>query len=67
MQASSADIFPATVPIYSHVIFENSFAGSAKRLNRKYVALFHALTGSSLDEWNLLVAMNLVAQDVVTG
>lgn len=65
MKPSSAGMFIARVAVNSYVISEIRFASATECLNREDVAFFHALVGLGLDEGDLFVAMDLVAQDVM--
>ena len=65
MKTSSAGMLIAPVAVNSYVISDISFASAAKGFDGEHIAFFHALGGSGLDERDLLVAMDLVAQDVM--
>lgn len=67
VKAGSAGVLVAPVAVHSDGIFDISFAGAAEGLDGKDVALFHALRGSRLDKGDLLVAVDLVAQDVMAA
>ena len=65
MEATSPRILVAAVAVHAGVVVEVGFAGAAKGLYRKYVALFHALVGFGLNEGDLFVTMDFVAENVV--
>ena len=65
MKTSSAGMLIAPVAVNSYVISEISFASAAEGFDGEHIALFHALVGSGLDEGDLFVAMDLVAQYVM--
>ena len=67
MKTSSAGILVPTVAVNSFAISEVSFAGAAEGFDGEYVAFFHALGGSGLDEGDLFVAMDLIAKDVMAS
>ena len=57
----------APVPVHSNIVFDAAATGSAESLDREHVALLHPLRGPGLDEGDLFLAVDLVAQDVVTS
>ena len=65
MKASGVDILIATIAIDSDVVSQVSSSSTAEGFDGENVAFFHALSGFAFHERYLLVAMNLVAQDVV--
>jgi hypothetical protein len=67
MQTSSACMLIASVAVDSYVVSEIRFAGAAEGFNGEDVAFFHALGGLGLDEGNLFIAVDLVAQDVMAS
>ena len=67
MKTSSAGLLIAPVAVNSYVISEISFASAAEGFDGEHIAFFHALGGSGLDERDLFVAMNLVAQNVMAS
>ncbi len=67
MKTSSAGMFIAPVTINSYIISEISFARAAERFDGEHIAFFHALGSLGLNEGDLLVAVDLVAQDVVAS
>ncbi len=67
MKTSSAGMLIAPVAVNSYVISDITFAGAAKGFDGEHIAFFHALGGSGLDEGDLFVAMDLVAQDVMAS
>ena len=67
MKTSSAGMLIAPVAVYSYVISEISFASAAEGFNGEHIAFFHALGGMGLNERDLFVAMDLVAQDVMAS
>lgn len=67
METSGASMLIASVAVNSYIVSEKSFASAAKGLDCEHIAFFHALSGSSFDEGNLFVAMDLVAQDIVAS
>lgn len=67
VKTSSAGMVIAPVAVYSYVISEISFASAAEGFDGEHVAFFHALVGLGLDEGDLFVAMDLVAQDVMAS
>ena len=67
MKTSSAGMLIAPVSVNSYVISEISFASAAEGFDGEHIAFFHALGGSGLDEGDLFVAMDLVAQDVMAS
>ena len=64
---SSAGMLIAPVAVNSYVISEISFASGAEGFDGEHIAFFHALGCPSLDEGDLFVAMDLVAQDVMAS
>jgi len=67
MKTSSAGMLIAPVAVNSYVISEIGFASAAEGFDGEHIAFFHALGGSGLDEGDLFVAMDLVAQDVMAS
>jgi hypothetical protein len=67
LEACIADMLIATIAVDTNIISEVGFTRTTESLNREDVAFFHALIGLCLDERNLFVAMDVVAQDIVTG
>lgn len=67
MKTNSASMLIAPVAVNSYVISDISFASTAEGFDGEHIAFFHALGGSDLDEGNLFVAMDLVAQDIVAS
>ena len=67
METSSAGMLVAPVAVKSYVISDISFASAAEGFDGEHIAFFHALGGSGLDERDLFVAMDLVAQDVMAS
>ena len=67
MKTSSAGMLIAPVAINSYVVADISFASAAEGFDGEHIAFFHALGGSGLDERDLFVAMDLVAQDVMAS
>ena len=67
MKTSSAGMLIAPVAVNSYIVSDISFASAAEGFDGKHIAFFHALGGSSLDERDLFVAMDLVAQDVMAS
>jgi hypothetical protein len=67
IKTSSAGMLIAPVAVNSYVISGISFASAAEGFDGKHIAFFHALGGSSLDEGDLFVAMDLIAQDVMAS
>lgn len=65
-QASSNCSIIATIAVDSDVVSHVTSASRAKSLDRKNIAFFHTLRGASLDEGDLLVAVDLVSEDIVT-
>ena len=65
--ARSVDSLVTTIAIDAVIISDTAFAGASKRLDGEDVALFHTLICLRFGEGNLLVAVNLVAEDVVAG
>ena len=65
MKAGSAGMLVAPVAINSYVISDIGFASAAEGFDGEHIAFFHALGASGLDEGDLFVAMDLVAQDVM--
>ena len=67
MKTSSAGMLIAPVAVNSDVISDISFASAAEGFDGEHIAFFHAFGGSGLDEGDLFVAMDLVAQDVMAS
>jgi len=67
MKTSSAGMLIAPVAVNSYVVSNISFASAAEGFDGEHIAFFHALGGSGLDEGDLFVAMDLVAQDVMAS
>ena len=67
MKTDSTGILIAPVAVNSCAICEISFASGAKGLDGEHVAFFHALGSLGLDEGDLFVAVDLVAQDIVAS
>ena len=66
-KTSSPRMLIAPVAVNSYVISEISFASGAEGFDGEHIAFFHALGGLGLDEGDLFVAMDLVAQDVMAS
>lgn len=67
MKTSSAGMLIASVAVNSYVVFEISFASAAEGFDGEHLAFFHALGGLGLDEGDLFVTMDFVAQDVMAS
>jgi len=67
IENSCANILIAPIAVDTNIVPEMGFACTAKGLNGKDIALFHALIGLGLDKRDLLVSMNAITQDVMTG
>lgn len=67
MKTSSAGMLIAPVTVNSYIISEISFSSAAEGFNGEHITFFHALGGSSLDEGDLFLAMDLVAQDIMAS
>ena len=67
MKTSSTGMLIAPIAVNSYVVSEISFPSAAKGFNGEHIAFFHALGGLGLDEGDLFVAMDLVAQNVVAS
>lgn len=67
MKTSSTGMLIASVAVDPNVVSAIGFASAAEGLDGEHVAFFHALGASALDEGDLFVAVDLVAQDVVAG
>lgn len=67
MKPSSAGMLIAPVAVNSYIISEITFASAAEGFDGEYIAFFHALGCLGLDEGDLFVAMDLVAQDVMAS
>lgn len=65
MEAGSASVLIAPVAVDSYIVSDISFAGAAESFDGEHIAFLHALVGLGLDEGDLFVAMDLVAEDVV--
>jgi len=65
MKISSAGMLIALVAVNFYVISDITFVSAAKDFDGEHIAFFHALSDSSLDEENLFVVMDLVAQNVM--
>lgn len=61
------DVLVAPVAVHAHVVPGVAFAGAAEGFDGEDVAFLHALADSGFHEGDLLVAVDAVAQDVVTG
>lgn len=59
------DVLDAAIAIDSNIISDASPARAAESFDGENVAFFHALIGHRLDEGDLLVSVDFVAQDVV--
>ncbi len=57
----------AFVAVNSYVVSEISFASAVEGFDGDHLAFFHALGGLGLDEGDLFVAMDFVAQDVMAS
>lgn len=66
-KTSSAGILIAPVAVDSHIVPEISSASTAKGFDGEHVTFFHPLAGLGLDEGDLFVAVDLVAQDVMAS
>lgn len=67
VQPSSASVLITPVAINASVLPSRPSAGATKSFNGEDITFFHALVGARLDEGDLLVAVDLVAEDVVPG
>lgn len=67
MEPSGADMFVASIAVDANVISEVGFACTAEGLDCEDVAFFHSLGSLRLDEGYLLVAVNVVAQNVMAS
>lgn len=68
MKTSSAGmLIIKPVAVNTYVISDIGFASGAESFDGEYIAFLHALGGSGLDEGNLFVAMDFVAQNVMTA
>ncbi len=67
MKTSSAGMLIARVAVNSYVMSDITFASAAEGFDGEHIAFFHALGRSGLDEGDLFVAMDLVAQDVMAS
>lgn len=67
LQASRADMLITTISVDTDIIHQIAIASGTEGFDRKDVAFSHALACLSLDERDLLVAMNLVAQNVMAS
>lgn len=69
MKVSSVgtDVLVTPIAVYSHVVIEKSFAGGSEGFDGEYIALLHTLAGLSFHKWNLLVPVDLVAQNVMAS
>lgn len=65
--ARSVDSLIATIAVNAVIVSDTAFAGASEGLDGEDVSFLHALIGLSFGEGNLLVAVNLVAEDVVAG
>lgn len=63
----SVDSLVTTIAVYSVIVSDTAFAGAPKRLDGEDVSFFHTLICLRFGEGNLLVAVDLVAEDVVAG
>jgi hypothetical protein len=61
------DILVAAVAVDAIILSDPAPACASKGLDGENIAFFHALVRLGLDEWNLFVAVDFVAQDVVAG
>ena len=67
MKTSSAGMLIAPIAVNSYVISEISFASAAEGFDGEHIAFFHTLGSLGLDEGDLFVTMDLVAQDVMAS
>lgn len=67
MKTSSASMLIAPVAVNSYAICDITFASATEGFDGEHIAFFHALGASGLDEGDLFVAMDLVAQDVMAS
>ena len=67
MKISSAGVLVASVAVNAYFVPGVASASAAEGLDCKHIPFFHALVGSSFDKRNLLLAVDLVAQDVVAS
>lgn len=65
--ARSVHSLVATVAVDAVVVSDTAFAGASEGLDGEDVSFFHSLIGLRFGEGNLLVAVDLVAEDVVAG
>lgn len=65
MQTCGVGMLVASVAVDANVVSEVGFPRATKRFDGEDIALFHTLVGLCFDEWDLLVAVDAVAQDVV--
>ena len=57
----------APVAVNPDVLSGRASAGTAERFDGEDIAFLHALVGSRLDEGDLFVAVDVVAEDIVAG
>lgn len=67
VQASRVGVLTASVAIYTDVVSQIGLPCATERFDGEDVAFLHALVGLGLDEGNLLVAVDAVAEDIVAG
>lgn len=67
VQTSSASILIASIPINSSILPSRPSTSAAESFNGEDITFFHALVGPRLDEGDLLVPVDFVAEDVVAG
>ena len=65
--ARRVDTLIAAIAVDAVILSDPASAGAAKGLDSEDVAFFHSLIGLGFDEGDLLVAVDLVVQDVVAG
>ena len=65
VNATTIDMTVTSVAVDTNIVAKPSPACSAKSLNGEDVAFFHAVGGFRPHKWDLLVAVDLVAEDVV--
>ena len=67
MQASRVGMLTASVAVDADVVSQIGFSCATERFDGEDVAFLHALVGLGLDEGDLLVTVDTVAEDVVAG
>jgi hypothetical protein len=67
METRSLSVLISSIAVDSYIVIQITFSGGAEGLDGEHIAFFHALIGFGLDEGDLLVAMDLVTEDVMAS